>query len=67
VDALRTSAWFRRVPFAGLQRPGGLRAPHPTADSPRALLGSRYSHGKLHVVVVTKTEKDRSPHPAMPI
>jgi hypothetical protein len=36
------------------------------ADTLRALLGSRYPHGKLHVVVVTKAEEDRSPHPAMP-
>jgi hypothetical protein len=36
------------------------------AHTLRALLGSRYPHGKLHVVVVTKAEEDRSPHPAMP-
>jgi len=31
----------------------------------RALLASRYPHGKLHVVVVTKEEEERSPHPLM--
>jgi cellulose synthase/poly-beta-1,6-N-acetylglucosamine synthase-like glycosyltransferase len=31
----------------------------------RALLASRYPHGKLHVVVVTKEEEERSPHLAM--
>jgi glycosyl transferase family 2 len=31
----------------------------------RALLASRYPHGKLHVVVVTKAEEDRVPHPLM--
>jgi glycosyl transferase family 2 len=34
-------------------------------DTLRALLGSRYPHGKLHVVVVTREEEDRSPHPLM--
>jgi hypothetical protein len=31
----------------------------------RALLASRYSHRKLHVVVVTREEEEHSPHPAM--
>jgi hypothetical protein len=35
------------------------------AGTLRALLASRYPHGKLHVVVVTKEEEERSPHPAM--
>lgn len=35
------------------------------ANTLRALLGSRYPHGKLHVVVVTKEEEDRRPHPGM--
>jgi cellulose synthase/poly-beta-1,6-N-acetylglucosamine synthase-like glycosyltransferase len=30
-----------------------------------ALLTSRYPHGKLHVVVATKEEEERAPHPAM--
>jgi hypothetical protein len=30
-----------------------------------ALTASRYPHGRLHVVVVTKEEEERSPHPAM--
>jgi cellulose synthase/poly-beta-1,6-N-acetylglucosamine synthase-like glycosyltransferase len=35
------------------------------AHTLRALLGSRYPHGKLHVIVITKAEEERSPHPAM--
>ncbi|HEU5324060.1 MAG TPA: glycosyltransferase, partial [Methylomirabilota bacterium] len=31
----------------------------------RALLGSRYPHGRLHVVVVTRAEEEARPHPAM--
>jgi cellulose synthase/poly-beta-1,6-N-acetylglucosamine synthase-like glycosyltransferase len=31
----------------------------------RMLLASRYPHGKLHVVVVTKADEERSPHPSM--
>ena len=31
----------------------------------RALCASRYPHGRLHVVVVTKEEEERAPHPAM--
>jgi cellulose synthase/poly-beta-1,6-N-acetylglucosamine synthase-like glycosyltransferase len=30
-----------------------------------ALAASRYPHGRLHVVVITKEEEERSPHPAM--
>jgi cellulose synthase/poly-beta-1,6-N-acetylglucosamine synthase-like glycosyltransferase len=33
----------------------------------RALVSSRYPHGRLHVVVVTKAEEERAPHPAMGI
>ncbi|MBI4587576.1 MAG: glycosyltransferase [Candidatus Rokubacteria bacterium] len=32
-----------------------------------ALLASRYPHGRLHVVVVTKEKEERAPHPAMGI
>jgi cellulose synthase/poly-beta-1,6-N-acetylglucosamine synthase-like glycosyltransferase len=35
------------------------------ATTVRALLSSRYPHGKLHVVVITKEEEDRAPHPDM--
>jgi hypothetical protein len=35
------------------------------ATTLRALLDSRYPHGKLHVVVVTKEEEERAPHPLM--
>jgi len=35
------------------------------ATTLRALLGSRYPHGKLHVVVVTKGEEEQAPHPLM--
>jgi cellulose synthase/poly-beta-1,6-N-acetylglucosamine synthase-like glycosyltransferase len=37
------------------------------ADTIRTLLSSRYPHGKLHVVVVTKEEEERAPHPAMAV
>jgi cellulose synthase/poly-beta-1,6-N-acetylglucosamine synthase-like glycosyltransferase len=30
-----------------------------------ALVASRYPHGRLHVVVITKEEEERSPHPLM--
>src|SRR5207247_652000 len=30
-----------------------------------ALVGSRYPHGRLHVVVITKEEEERAPHPTM--
>jgi cellulose synthase/poly-beta-1,6-N-acetylglucosamine synthase-like glycosyltransferase len=36
------------------------------ASTVEALLASRYPHGKLHVVVVTKEDEERAPHPAMP-
>jgi cellulose synthase/poly-beta-1,6-N-acetylglucosamine synthase-like glycosyltransferase len=35
------------------------------ADTLRAVLGSRYPHGKLRVAVVTKEEEDRARHPLM--
>ena len=35
------------------------------ATTLRALLGSRYPHAKLHVVVATRAEEDRAPHPTM--
>jgi glycosyl transferase family 2 len=35
------------------------------ADTLRALLGSRYPHTRLHVVVVTREEEEESPHPLM--
>lgn len=38
--------------------------PH-IAHTLQALLASRYPHGKLHVVVVTKEEEEHSPHPGM--
>ena len=31
-----------------------------------ALLGSRYPHGRLHVIVATREEEERAPHPLMP-
>jgi cellulose synthase/poly-beta-1,6-N-acetylglucosamine synthase-like glycosyltransferase len=30
-----------------------------------ALVASRYPHGRLHVVVITKEEEERAPHPTM--
>jgi cellulose synthase/poly-beta-1,6-N-acetylglucosamine synthase-like glycosyltransferase len=35
------------------------------AGTVRALVSSRYPHGQLHVVVVTKEEEERNPHPLM--
>ena len=35
------------------------------AETVRALVASRYPHGGLHVVVVTKEEEERAPHPGM--
>ena len=35
------------------------------AETVLALVGSRYPHGGLHVVVVTKEEEERAPHPGM--
>ena len=35
------------------------------AGTVRALVSSRYPHGRLHVVVVTKEEEERNPHPLM--
>ncbi len=35
------------------------------ATTLRALLGSRYPHGKLHVVVITREDEERHPHPMM--
>jgi cellulose synthase/poly-beta-1,6-N-acetylglucosamine synthase-like glycosyltransferase len=35
------------------------------AGTVSALVASRYPHGRLHVVVITKEEEERAPHPAM--
>ena len=35
------------------------------ATTVTALVASRYPHGRLHVVVITKEEEERAPHPAM--
>ena len=35
------------------------------ATTVSALVASRYPHGRLHVVVITKEEEERAPHPAM--
>src|SRR5256712_13948478 len=35
------------------------------ATTLRALLGSRYPHAQLHVVVADRAVEERSPHPAM--
>jgi hypothetical protein len=35
------------------------------AGSLQVLLGSRYPHSKLHIVVVTREEEEQSPHPQM--
>ncbi|MGH7390301.1 MAG: glycosyltransferase [Candidatus Rokuibacteriota bacterium] len=36
------------------------------AGTLRALLASRYPHAKLHVVVITRDDEARDPHPLMP-
>ena len=35
------------------------------ADTLAALLGARYPHGRLHVIVATREEEERAPHAAM--
>ena len=35
------------------------------AETLAALLNSRYPHGRLHIIVATREEEERSPHPAM--
>jgi hypothetical protein len=35
-------------------------------DTLRALLASRYPHGRLHVIVATREEEEHGPHPSMP-
>ncbi len=35
------------------------------ADTLGALLGSRYPHNRLHVIVATREEEERAPHPLM--
>ena len=35
------------------------------ATTVSALVASRYPHGRLHVVVITKEEEEHAPHPAM--
>ena len=37
------------------------------AGTVRALIASRYPHERLHVVVVTKEEEEREPHPGMDV
>jgi hypothetical protein len=67
LDALPDDAQLEREPDApvfvhlvpAFQEPG-------IATTLRALLGSCYPHGRLHVVVVTKEEEERAPHPLMP-
>src|ERR1700752_5092511 len=35
------------------------------ASTLAALLASRYPHGRLHVIVATRQEEERAPHPGM--
>ena len=35
------------------------------AETLTALLASRYPHGRLHVIVATREEEERAPHPSM--
>jgi cellulose synthase/poly-beta-1,6-N-acetylglucosamine synthase-like glycosyltransferase len=66
LDALPDEAALERAPDAPVfvhlvpawQEPA-------IATTLRALLDSRYPHGRLHVVVATREDEDRAPHPAM--
>jgi hypothetical protein len=66
LDALPDEGELERTPAApvfvhlvpAFEEPG-------IATTLRALLDSRYPHGKLHVVVVTKDAEERAPHPLM--
>jgi hypothetical protein len=66
IDALPDEAALEREPRAPIfvhlvpafQEPA-------IATTLAALLGSRYPHGRLHVVVATRAEEDTAPHPAM--
>ena len=66
VDGLPDEAALEREPAAPVfvQLIPAYQEPE-IATTLRALLASRYPHGKLHVVVVTKEEEARAPHPMM--
>ena len=66
LDELPDEAALEQAPARPSSSSWCRRSRSPTSRAPlRALLASRYPHGKLHVVVVTKEEEERSPHPAM--
>ncbi len=66
LDALPDEAALERAPGApvfvhlvpGFQEPA-------IATTLAALLGSRYPHGRLHVIVATRQEEEEAPHPLM--
>ena len=53
--------WIWDLSFVG----GSFVASFTQGVTVGALVASRYPHGRLHVVVVTKEEEERDPHPAM--
>ncbi len=66
LDGLPDEAQLERAPAAPvfLHLVPAYQEPE-IAGTLRALLGSRYPHGKLHVVVVTKDDEEHHPHPLM--
>jgi hypothetical protein len=68
LDALPDEAHLEREPAAPvfLHLVPAFQEPD-IAGTLRALLGSRYPDTKLHVVVVTKEDEEREPHPLMPV
>ncbi len=66
LDALPDEAALARHPAAPvfLHLVPALEEPHIAATL-RALLASRYPDSRLHVVVVTREDEERSPHPLM--
>jgi hypothetical protein len=66
LDALPDEAQLERAPDAPvfIQLVPAFHEPE-VATTLRALLDSRYPHGKLHVVVATRGAEELAPHPAM--
>ncbi len=66
IDALPDEAALEREPAAPVfvQVVPAFQEPE-IATTLRALLSSRYPHGKLHVVVVSKEAEERAPHSMM--
>ncbi len=66
LDALPDEAMLERAPAAPVFVHLVPAWEEPAiAGTLRALLGSRYPHGKLHVVVVTRQDEEQAPNPGM--